>query len=116
MTQQPPPAERLDPAALQPTPVMRAIDAVSELTLPPHHNQISLFDSLADAEEKARRSWPGGGPSGDGIAYFDEIAEIRLRRLRWRSRAETGGEMVWLAGKLVGVAACAGVAWEFLPR
>jgi hypothetical protein len=61
-----------------------------------------LLDSFNEAEEKVLpRHWPKGKPSGDGISYFDKVMQIRVGRLRWRSRIQTGREIVWLAVTVV---------------
>lgn len=71
-----------------------------------------LLDSLNEAEEKVLpRHWPEGRPSGDGVSYFDKMMQIRMERLRWRSRIATGREIVWLA---VTVVVCLAVVWQLL--
>jgi hypothetical protein len=76
-----------------------------------------LLDTLRKEEEKVlRKHWPDGKPTGSGDSYFDQMMKIRVSRLWWRSRVETGGEIVWLVGKLGSVLICVGVASEYLLR
>jgi hypothetical protein len=79
----------------------------------PQPSDTDLFESLAQAEEEVlKRHWPKGRPTGEGDPYFDGFMQIRLRRLRWRARVKTGGELTWLLGKLGGIAVVFGVAWQ----
>lgn len=92
----------------------RAVQAIGDIagTLrSPHPPQGDLFEALAEEEEKVlRKYWPKGRPTGDGEPYYDELMKIRVRRRRWKARIETGGELVWLCGKLAGVIVVVGVA------
>ncbi len=94
----------------------RVIKAVSEALASLRTSQPpagDLLDGLNKAEsEVLGKHWPEGKPSGDGRSYFDRVMRIRLRRFLWKSRVETGGELVWLLGKLAGVALVFAIAWQ----
>lgn len=101
------------PAPPDPSSVERAIKAVAAVLTSIRRGPSSgkdLFDILNDAEEDVlRKHWPKGRPSGDGNSYFDKLMRIRVRRLRWRSRIETGREITWL---FVGAAIVLGITWQ----
>ncbi len=94
----------------------RAIGALSEAVASfraPQPSDADLFESLSQAEKEVlQKHWPDGRPSGGGDSYFDGFMQIRLRRLRWRARVKTGGELTWLLGKLAGIAVVFGIAWQ----
>lgn len=81
---------------------------------PPSGNPLDILTQ--EEEEVLSKHWPKGRPTGDGNAYFDQVMKMRVRRLGWKSRIETGGELVWLMGKLGGIVVCLGIAWENLVR
>jgi hypothetical protein len=72
-----------------------------------------LLDTLKNEEDKVlHKHWSKGGPTGDGSPYYDKLMGMRMRRLMWKSRIETGGELVWLVGKLCSVLVAFGFAWQ----
>lgn len=107
-----------EPAGPESSRVERVIKAVSEAVASLRSSQPpngDLFESLSQAEKEVLgKHWPTAKPSGDGDPYYDGFMKIRLRRLRWRSRVETGGELTWLLGKAAGVVLIFGVAWQSL--
>ena len=72
-----------------------------------------FLEKLTEEEEKVLgKHWPEARPSGDGVEQLDQRMQIRLNRWRWRSRVATGGEIVWLLGKIGGLVICLGYAWQ----
>jgi len=69
-----------------------------------------LFDGLSEAEEQVlSRHWPKAKPSGSGASLYDDVVQIRVRRLRWRSRLKTAREIVWMAMVVI---ICAAATWH----
>lgn len=75
---------------------------LAEVSSPgPHAPRGDLFEGLNELEQEVLlRYWKNGHPNGDGSSYFDAAIEIRITRLRKKSRNETWGENIWLAGKI----------------
>lgn len=113
--QNPAPREPFGAGPSAPQRVLRVLDGVASPARPSKPPDGDLLDLLAEEEERAlRRHWPEGGPTGNGSGYYDEVMRIRMGRLRWKSRVETGSEIAWLAGKVVAAsAACLGAAVTF---
>lgn len=90
--------------------------ALAEATSPgPHAPRGDLFEGLDELEQKVLlRYWENGRPNGDGSSYFDEVIEIRLKRLRKKARNEAWGENIWLAGKVVATLLVVTAAWQYL--
>lgn len=73
-----------------------------------------LFDGLSEAEEQVlQKHWPQSHPSGDGVPLYDEVVEIRVRRLRWRSHLKTAREIAWL---ILVTVACLALIWHQFLR
>jgi hypothetical protein len=93
-----------DPPSTRPSLAARVLrtvgDAVS--TQPP---DADFLGRLTEEEDRVLdKHWPEAKPSGDGVDYFDQWMQIRAKRWRWRARIAIGGEIVWLLGKVAGVA------------
>lgn len=105
-----------DPPTASPSLTSQAMKAVGEMASsvrPSKPPSGDLLDTLRDEEERVlRKHWPDGRPAGDGVDYFNRAMQIRVRRLAWKSRIETGGEIAWLLGKLGGVFVVLAFAWE----
>jgi hypothetical protein len=69
-----------------------------------------LLESLTQTEDQIfRKHWPDAKPSGDGAQLYDEVLQIRVRRLKWRSRLKTMREVVWI---VVIAISCSTLAWH----
>jgi len=90
---------------------VRILNALSGASSPPSPRNLDLLGPLDEAEKRVKEAWPEAKPSGDGGRYLDEIRAIHAKRLRWQARIATGGEIVWLLGKIAAVAIAFAFAW-----
>lgn len=95
---------------------MRILRALGEAaSSQPSTRNLDLLGPLTEAEKRVKENWPDAKPSGDGVHYLDQIMKIVAARLRWRHWIATGGEIVWLLGKVVALVFAIAIAWtQFL--